>query len=281
MLTVYTANQKTDELGKFIKREETIPISREEQIEAIKKAKKGDQEARDLIIKTNIRLVASIACKYKGRGVEYEDMVQDGVIGLIKAIEMFEPDKGYAFSTYATWWIKQTILRSIDNNGRTIRIPAYVMHQINRYHRILTEYQIKHGRDPTKEEAAEELHLSKNEMCLVSEHEQDVSSLDIPIGDEGDANLIDFIKTQEADPYESVEDAVFRESINNVIDSCLSKREKEIIYMRFGFIDGNSMTFQEISDRYGLSRERIRQIQNSAMRKLKYKLISAGIKQAV
>lgn len=246
-------------------------LSHEEQAVLIRKAQNGDMDARNRMIMTNMKLVAYIAGKYKGHGLEYEDMIQEGTFGLIRAIEMYDPDKGFAFSTYATWWIRQSIMRSAENTGMTIRLPVHMRQKLSTYRQMKARYLADKGRVPSASEVVQEMHVSAETVSSIFQYDKDLVSLNVGIGEDGDTSLMDMIKDNESpDVFSVIEEKENQDQIRSALDKCLSEREKKIIYARFGFDGKEPATLVEIGDELGITRERVRQVESVALRKIKY-----------
>jgi len=242
------------------------PIERERLLNAVK----DGQAAQEHLIKANSRLVVSVAKKYVGRGVPFLDLIQEGNIGLIRAVKKFDYRRGYKFSTYATWWIRQAVTRAIADQGRTIRVPVHMYEQINRLTRTSRQLVQELGRDPTTEEIADRLGVPPRKVEQIIRVSQRPLSLEMPVGEEEDSYLGDFIEDAEADsPTDSASQTMLRQVIDEIFES-LSPREVRILQLRFGLVDGYSYTLEEVGKKFGVTRERIRQIEAQALGRLRH-----------
>ena len=268
-----------DPVRMYLKEIGNVPLlSTEEEIELAKRVEEGDEAAKKKLTEANLRLVVSIAKKYVGRGMPFLDLIQDGNMGLMKAVDKFDYSKGYKFSTYATWWIRQAITRGIADTGRTIRVPVHMVETINKTLRMTRTLLQELGREPTPEEVAERLNVPVSRVREVLKISRDPVSLDTPIGEEDDSHLGDFIEDDSAlSPSDSAAFSMLREELNMALES-LTERERQVVELRFGLRDGRARTLEEVGKEFNVTRERIRQIEAKALRKLRHPSRSKRLK---
>ncbi|NLM44740.1 MAG: RNA polymerase sigma factor RpoD [Clostridiales bacterium] len=268
-----------DPVRMYLKEIGKVPLlSPEEEVELAKRMKEGDLEAKKKLTEANLRLVVSIAKRYVGRGMLFLDLIQEGNLGLIKAVEKFDYEKGFKFSTYATWWIRQAITRAIADQARTIRIPVHMVETINKLIRVSRQLLQELGRDPLPEEIAEEMGLSEEKVREIQRIAQEPVSLETPIGEEEDSHLGDFIPDDDVPaPAEAAAFTLLKEQLIEVLDT-LTPREEKVLRLRFGLDDGRARTLEEVGKEFNVTRERIRQIEAKALRKLRHPSRSKKLK---
>ena len=260
-----------DPVRMYLKEIGKIPLlTMEEEMKYSVAAAAGDENAKRILAESNLRLVVSIAKRYVGRGLLFLDLIQEGNIGVMKAVEMFDYDKGFKFSTYATWWIRQAITRALADQARTIRVPVHMVETINKMARIQRQMTLELNREPSEEEIAKKMGISVEKVREVIKISQDPVSLETPIGEEDDSHLGDFIKDElSMSPEEYATNEILKEEIKSVLTT-LQEREQEVLELRFGLVDGTSHTLEEVGKKFNVTRERIRQIEAKALRKLRH-----------
>ena len=268
-----------DPVKMYLKEIGRVPLlSADEEVELAKRMEQGDESAKKRLAESNLRLVVSIAKRYVGRGMLFLDLIQEGNLGLIKAVEKFDYRRGYKFSTYATWWIRQAITRAIADQARTIRIPVHMVETINKLHRVNRQLLQDFGREPTPEEIAENMGISVERVREIQKIAQEPVSLETPIGEEDDSHLGDFIEDEDAPaPAEMASFVLLKEQLDDVLDT-LTSRERKVLQLRFGLDDGRTRTLEEVGQEFGVTRERIRQIEAKALRKLRHPSRSRKLK---
>lgn len=246
-------------------------LTHEQEIALAKRIEQGDEEAREILVRSNLRLVVSVALKYRGHNVPVSDLIQEGNIGLMRAVEKFDYRRGFKFSTYAIWWIRQAVMRALDNYARVIRLPSYVVAKISKFDDIAGKLRQELEREPTPEELAAVLDLPEERVREILSLSCDPLSLDMPVGEDRDASLLrDFIEDQKSDSYrDALTDIMLEQEIQQLLDQ-LPPKEYEVIQLRYGLVDGRERTLREIGLRFGVTRERIRQIEADALRRLRY-----------
>lgn len=268
-----------DPVRMYLKEIGRVPLlSAEEEVELAMRIEQGDEEAKRRLAEANLRLVVSIAKRYVGRGMLFLDLIQEGNLGLIKAVEKFDYRKGYKFSTYATWWIRQAITRAIADQARTIRIPVHMVETINKLIRVTRQLLQELGREPLPEEIAGQMEISVERVREIQKISQEPVSLETPIGEEEDSHLGDFIEDQDAPaPAEAASFRLLKEQLEEVLET-LTPREEKVLRLRFGLDDGRARTLEEVGHVFGVTRERIRQIEAKALRKLRHPSRSKKLK---
>ncbi|KKO53398.1 RNA polymerase sigma factor RpoD [Paenibacillus sp. DMB20] len=278
-LTLPPGIKISDPVRMYLKEIGRVPLlSADEEVELAKRINNGDEEAKRRLAEANLRLVVSIARRYAGRGMQFLDLIQEGNMGLIKAVEKFDYSKGFKFSTYATWWIRQAITRSIADQARTIRIPVHMVETINKLVRVSRQLLQELGREPTPEEIGKEMDISPDKVREILKVAQEPVSLETPVGEESDSNLGDFIEDHDAlAPADAAAFELLKEQLEEVLDT-LTEREENVLRLRFGLEDGRTRTLEEVGQVFGVTRERIRQIEAKALRKLRHPSRSKRLK---
>jgi RNA polymerase primary sigma factor len=268
-----------DPVRMYLKEIGKVPLlTAEEEVELAKRMEQGDEMAKRKLVEANLRLVVSIAKRYVGRGMLFLDLIQEGNLGLIKAVEKFDHKKGFKFSTYATWWIRQAITRAIADQARTIRIPVHMVETINKLVRVSRQLLQEYGREPLPEEIAEEMGIPEEKVREIMKIAQEPVSLETPIGEEEDSHLGDFIPDEDAPaPAEAAAFTLLKEQLMDVLDT-LTDREEKVLRLRFGLDDGRARTLEEVGKEFDVTRERIRQIEAKALRKLRHPSRSKKLK---
>ncbi|MDD7149903.1 MAG: RNA polymerase sigma factor RpoD [Mycoplasma sp.] len=260
-----------DPVRMYLKEIGRIPLlTPDEELALSERINNNDEDAKRILAESNLRLVVSIAKRYVGRGLLFLDLIQEGNIGLMKAVDKFDSNRGYKFSTYATWWIRQAITRALADQARTIRVPVHMVETINKMVRVQRQLTLELNREPSEEEIAKKMNVSVDKVREVIKISQDPVSLETPIGEEDDSHLGDFIKDESSlSPEEYTENEILKEEIDDVLQS-LQQREQEVLRLRFGLKDGTCHTLEEVGKKFNVTRERIRQIEAKALRKLRH-----------
>ena len=268
-----------DPVRMYLKEIGTVPLlTAEEELELAKRKSEGDPVAKDKLIEANLRLVVSIAKRYTGRGMSFLDLVQEGNLGLIKGVEKFDYEKGYKLSTYAKWWIRQSVTRALADHARTIRVPVHMVETINRMSKMQRKLTLELGYEPSTQELANALDITEEKVLEIMQIAREPASLETPIGEEDDSNLGDFVADNNTvTPEANIESVMLREHIDVLLED-LKEREKEVIILRFGLRDGHPRTLEEVGKEFNVTRERIRQIEAKALRKLRNPVRSKKIK---
>ena len=268
-----------DPVRMYLKEIGTVPLlTADEEMELAKRKAEGDVAAKDRLIEANLRLVVSIAKRYTGRGMSFLDLVQEGNLGLIKGVEKFDYTKGYKLSTYATWWIRQSVTRALADQARTIRVPVHMVETINKMSKMQRKLTLELGYEPSVKELAEALEMSEDKVMEIMQIAREPASLETPIGEEDDSNLGDFVAdNKEVTPEGNVESVMLKEHIDDLLKD-LKERERQVIVLRFGLEDGHPRTLEEVGKAFNVTRERIRQIEAKALRKLRTPVRSKRIR---
>ena len=276
---ISTTSKINDPVKMYLKEIGRVELLKpEDEVEIAKRIEAGDEEAKKILISANLRLVVSIAKKYPGRGMLFLDLIQEGNMGLIKAVDKFDYRKGFKFSTYATWWIRQAITRAIADQARTIRIPVHMVETINKVKKVSSQLLHTNGHEPTADEIAAELDMPVDKVREIMRVAQEPVSLETPIGEEEDSHLGDFIQDDDAPaPQDAASHTLLKEQLSEVLDT-LTPREEKVLRLRFGLEDGRSRTLEEVGKEFNVTRERIRQIEAKALRKLRHPSRSKKLK---
>jgi len=270
MLASLEEGYVSDPVRQYLREIGRVPLlTAAQEIELAKAAEKGEQRAKDKLISANLRLVVSIAKKYVGRGMSLLDLIEEGNMGLMRAVEKYDWKRGFKFSTYATWWIRQAITRALADQARTIRIPVHMVETINRFNRAQRKLMQELGREPTPEEVAVALGIDPSKAREIIKVSQEPTSLATKVGDDEDSELGDFIEAHDLKPDQQAAQALLRDDLSEVLDT-LSPRERRVLELRFGLEDGKQRTLEEVGKEFGVTRERIRQIEAKAIRKLRH-----------